>query len=99
MKQEEIEKVAGDYSGSALGFKDNIRAIVIHNAFADGAKWRINSVWHDAEEAAETGSLIFIHSRQRCVSMVRFYGEWKEMVRKYVIKQWAYMSDLLPTEE
>lgn len=46
MKKEDIEKAAGDYSGSILGFTDNKSVMEKHKAFADGAQWRINTVWH-----------------------------------------------------
>lgn len=49
MKKEDIEKAAGEYSGSILGFKDNPHVMKTHKAFADGAQWAINSVWHDME--------------------------------------------------
>lgn len=47
MTKERIEKAAGEYSGSVLGFKDNPVVMANHKAFMDGAQWRINSVWHD----------------------------------------------------
>ena len=47
MTREQIEKAAGEYSGSVLGFKDNPVVMNNHKAFMDGAQWRINSVWHD----------------------------------------------------
>lgn len=45
MTKEDIEKAAGEYSGSI-----NNSAIVEHRAFSAGAYWRINSVWHDKSE-------------------------------------------------
>lgn len=50
MTKEDIEKAAGDYSGSSLGFTENNSVMAKHKAFADGANLRINSVWHDASE-------------------------------------------------
>lgn len=47
MTREQIEKAAGEYSGSVLGFKDNPVVMANHKAFMDGAQWCINSVWHD----------------------------------------------------
>ena len=47
MTREQIEKAAGEYSGSVLGFKDNPVVMNKHKAFMDGAQWRVNSVWHD----------------------------------------------------
>lgn len=50
MKREDIEKAAGDYSGSSLGFTDNNSVMAKHKAFADGAVWRINAAWHDMKK-------------------------------------------------
>lgn len=50
MKREDIEKAVGDYSGSILGFTDNKSVMEKYKAFADGAQWRINSVWHDVDK-------------------------------------------------
>lgn len=99
MKQEEIEKAAVDSCVFERGIFNPELTPYYDRGFKDGANWRINSVWHRHEEEAENGSLIFIKSRQGNVFMVRFYDEWHEMVRKYVIKQWAYMKDLLPNME
>lgn len=94
-KAENAERIANiAYSGGGHIGQDDLET-----AFENGAEWRIESVWHRDEEEAEVGSLILIKSRQRNVFMVRFYGEWSEMVRKYVIKQWAYIEDLIPNKE
>lgn len=60
MTKEDIEKAAGDYSGSILGFTDNKSVMEKHKAFADGAQWRINSVWHDASEIPDLGEAIIV---------------------------------------
>ena len=60
MKREDIEKAAGDYSGSILGFTDNKSVMEKHKAFVAGAKWRINSVWHDINEIPEDGRIIVL---------------------------------------
>lgn len=54
MTREQIEKAAGEYSGSVLGFKDNPVVMANHKAFMDGAQWRINSVWHKPSENVES---------------------------------------------
>jgi len=36
MKRKDIEKAAGDYSGSSLGFTDNNSVMAKHKAFVDG---------------------------------------------------------------
>lgn len=46
MKRKDIEKAAGDYSGSILGFTDNKSVMEKHKAFADGAEWFRKSLFH-----------------------------------------------------
>lgn len=60
MNKQDINKQAGDYSGSSLGFTDNKAVMAIHKAFSDGAEWRINAVWHDVEEKPEFTKLPII---------------------------------------
>lgn len=94
MTREQIEKVAGEYSGSVLGFKDNPVVMNKHKAFMDGAQWRINSVWHEAEtELPESG----------CDTLVLFRGGGGEITDSgtrfdlwRAVSQWAYVSDILP---
>lgn len=100
MKREDIEKAAGDYSGSILGFTDNKSVMEKHKAFADGANWRINSVWHDAnEEPEKTDRYILIDSVSydgiRCYNVIcaRHYDKHPFNER------WAYIEDLLPNKE
>lgn len=99
MKQEDIEKAAGEYSGSILGFKDNPHVMRTHKAFAEGAQWRINSVWHDKEEEAiNFGKWLIILDGKDSVCVARRYpiDDWEEMIETYHIERWAYVSDLLP---
>lgn len=60
MTKEDIEKAAGDYSGSSLGFTENNSVMANHKAFAAGADWRINSVWHDASEIPEANKRVLV---------------------------------------
>lgn len=47
MTREQIEKAAKEYSDSIAQFDE--RKIYSLEDFTAGAKWRINSVWHDME--------------------------------------------------
>lgn len=60
MKRKDIEKAAGDYSGSSLGFTDNNSVMAKHKAYVAGAEWRINIVWHDVKEMPENNRMILI---------------------------------------
>ena len=96
MTREQIEKAAGEYSGSVLGFKDNPVVMNKHKAFMDGAHWRINSVWHDASEKPDKNQLVVFECRKtygRGYSVN--FGENYDLL-KNVLLGWAYVIDLLP---
>lgn len=96
MTREQIERAAGEYSGSVFGFKDNPVVMNKHKAFMDGAQWRINSVWHDASEEPDKNQLVVFECRKtygRGYSVN--FGENYELM-KNVIVSWAYVIDLLP---
>lgn len=106
MKMEEIEKAAGDYSGSILGFRDNQFVMSKHKAFADGAEWRINSVWHDAsEKPIEFATcLVELESQYGLFYKLKYFN--KAQVKKWSGKygcdkiiKWAYIEDLMPTKD
>lgn len=70
-----------------------------HKAFADGANWRINNVWHDASVNPDTdkGDLLLIikdgFGKNVYVRQDAYYA------RKYGCVRWAYIEDLIPNKE
>lgn len=104
MKQEDIEKAAGEYSGIVLGFKDNPVVMNKHKAFMDGAEWRINSVWHDAIDKPERNRDFLYESARgwfginNTTKMAReIYPEkWDRFVEGYDVIRWVYIDDILP---
>ena len=94
MTREQIEKVAGEYSGSVFGFKNNPVVMNKHKAFMDGAQWRINSVWHEAEtELPESGRdtlVLFRGGGCGITDSGTRFDLWR------AVSQWAYVSDILP---
>lgn len=95
MTREQIEKAAGEYSGSVLGFKDNPVVMNKHKAFMDGAQWRINSAWHDASEKP--------NGNNKCLVELRIPGRrnptyklWTLGWENSFVTRWAYIDDLLP---
>ena len=64
--------------------------------FRDGAQWRINSVWHDANEKPDKNQLVVFECRKTygCGYSVNF-GENYDLLKNVVLK-WAYVIDLLP---
>lgn len=94
MKRKDIEKAAGDYSGSSLGFTDNNSVMAKHKAFVDGAEWRINIVWHDSTEKPMPGQLLLVRTLYGGYDLC-YYGEyvWN------TVMTWAYIKDLIPNTE
>lgn len=104
MTKEDIEKAAGDYSGSILGFTDNKSVMEKHKAFVDCADWIIHSVWHDASETPISGKealVKYITGDLKIKYRVDvFCGyEWKEMCHYDKLIQFAYIEDLIPNVE
>ena len=98
MTREEIEKAAGEYSGSVLGFKDNPVVMNKHKAFMDGAQWRINVVWHDrAEKADASKELILMYPNGSIrVTLLNPNLTFDGFLSVDMFIKWAYVSDLLP---
>ena len=99
MTRERIERAAGEYSGSVLGFKDNPVVMNKHKAFMDGAQWRINSVWHnlpnDLPKKENTWILLELIFEGRLVYLpVEWVNDGEEISRQ--VTRWAYIDDLLP---
>ena len=99
MKRKDIENAAGNYSGSILGLKGNaIKAEF--KAFANGAAWRINSVWHDAEIQPQDNKMILtLDDKNYPIIAGPLNDQWKETVDDLNIKRWAYIEDLIPNKE
>lgn len=110
MKLIDIEKASNQHS--FLETPDARERFLFKSGFKAGAKWRIDSVWHDIEESPKQGSLIavfdgndmhlwraedienVIDGRIKVVSITV-----KEcFIRQHIIK-WAYIEDLIPTNE
>ena len=95
MTREQIEKAAGEYSGSVLGFKDNPVVMNKHKAFMDGAQWRINSVWHDdISECKDVKRWIVVEYNNGYVDVLPDIRDL-DGVKDLVVRV-AYVDDLLP---
>ena len=97
MKKEDIEKAAGDYSGSNLGFQNNTYVMDKHKAFSDGAQWRINSVWHDREVIPEfiEKELLIMFCDNSCM-IISIASHWCDFLENNKFVKWAYLEDILP---
>lgn len=63
--------------------------------FIEGANWRINSVWHDANEMPDLGEAIIIE----LFGKVWDYGTYDVSDSIHPKAKWAYMNDLIPSKE
>ena len=94
MKKEDIEKAAGEYSGSILGFKDNPYVMRTHKAFADGAQWAINSVWHTDISEGQTCRIVLVHFNNGCSSLFDDIRDLTGIEDR--VKAFAYLDELFP---
>lgn len=102
MTNKDIEKAAErsteEYveNGDLRGFRGSYRL-----GFIAGADWRINSVWHDANEIPKKNdSYIVVYNRFGIkTDFWSHYRGWEKYRRVDKVKKWAYIEDLLPTEE
>lgn len=99
MTKEDIKKAAAEYAHEACrplwrAGKEQVCMV----DFIEGAKWRINSIWHEGSEKPETdkGDLfveIEVMNKTTYVQQNAYY------VLKYGCVRWTYIKDLIPTED
>lgn len=93
MKREDIEKAA-KHTIDEYNLNPEYGSYFEHG-FIDGAKWRINSVWHDATEKPNLGELIIVEVYGR----IWEYGKSDVCDISHPAARWAYMKDLIPNME
>lgn len=95
MTKEDIKKAAEEYAHEACrpiwrSGKEQVCMI----DFMEGAKWRINSVWHNSTEKPIPGKLLLVNT---------IYGEYDlcyyEVYVWNTVMTWVYMKDLIPNTE
>lgn len=97
MKRETIEQAALRYVfGRSFFVVEDCE-----NAFVAGARWRIESVWHDTCEIPEPGKDCLVEYKDGdgnvCARLdSRSEYEWVNACHYDKIIRWAYVSDLLP---
>ena len=92
MTREQIERAAMLSCAS----KDEVLTDFGSSCFIEGAQWRINSVWHDANEKPDKNQLVVFECRKtygRGYSVN--FGENYDLMKNVVLR-WAYVIDLLP---
>lgn len=104
--KEQIEKVVATYTAQAED-SDYAEVRDVKRAFADGANWYINSVWHDVSEQPKDRNaqcLVEVKSGGSSFFLLsQFYhsGGFSFMngISNIQPKRWAYTKDLIPNRE
>lgn len=100
MTREDIEKKSMDYfgfTGKSNDIGSQVREL-LYKGFVEGAQWRINSVWHDRAEKADTSKeLILMYSNGSVrVTLLNPNLTFDGFLSVDMFIKWAYVSDLLP---
>ena len=104
MTKEQIRKAAKDVADKVCNATDCIEWENLVFAFEDGVNWRINSVWHKPYDVPEIGKDCLVEYRTGdgdvCIRIdCRSEYEWIEACHYDRILHWAYIKDLIPTED
>ena len=95
MTKEQIEKAARDYALDQLGIVGLPERAEAMKAFMAGARWRVNSVWHDIDkDLPDCGRNVV--NEDWFDFEAKSVLDLKRILEKYPFKHWAYVSDLLP---
>ena len=101
MKREDIEKAAVDSCVFENSIFNPKSTSYYEQGFKDGARWRINSVWHDAKETPK--------ERRFCLYILKdgsygcgYYHKrdntiWYEQFED--VEKWAYFDDIIENME
>lgn len=102
MTKEDIKKATAEYAHEACrplwrAGKEQVCMV----DFIEGAKWRINSVWHDAKEIPQKSFAILAIRKDGSVEKIFFTNtlRWKNLIKRCGFVKWAYMKDLIPDKE
>ncbi len=97
MKREEIEKAAIELCTSEKQ-EEWLKDYDIH-CFLDGARWRINSVWHPINEDPGYKKHILVHFRSGNFTSWFASADILSAFKRFEVEEWAYIEDLLPNKE
>lgn len=101
MTKEDIEKAAVDSCVFENSIFNPELTPYYEQGFIEGAKWRINSVWHDINEIPKDGRIILLLGKYGTIIL---YGPNMMYYKEAVIAdggflKWAYKEDLIPNTE
>lgn len=78
-----------------MGFRGSYK-----RGFIEGAEWRINSVWNKNDVTPGYDCRVLIEDIYGNVYDDKYdadYNEYESAIEQKEIKRWAYIEDLLPT--
>lgn len=79
MKREDIEKAAFDYV-QPLPFGEGFHDLDIERAFRAGAKWRINSVWHNSKtEVPDVNTIVLVEKEDGSIWQYKVFAKSQMM--------------------
>ena len=94
MNRKDIEKAADQ--SAFIETPDARERFLFSSGFRKGAKWRINSVWHDPEETPDIDKPLLVEHVGGVCSISIIY---EIDANRRTWKRWAYVKDLLPIKE
>lgn len=102
MEREDIKKQARKQLKGIVPCEWNQQPFI--EIFVDAAEWRINSVWHDANEIIIKPGFILLEIKKKhgkCYNIWRIKSSdavsyWDEFMKDNNIIRYAYIEDLLP---
>lgn len=96
MKREDIKKAAKKYSSRDGGVTLQTEIC----AFIEGAKWRINTVWHyDKSMPNINEPFLLIDHKWALVLRIGCERDWAIMIKDKIFVKWAYIKDLIPNND
>ena len=103
MKVEDICKAAQNYDDRLVYSSVKWQCDVI-KAFKAGAEYRINSVWHNADEVPKEKGYILVEVNGSLPIFVTWNinvipTNWDKIVKENNVVKWAYVKDLIPDME
>lgn len=103
MKKDDIKKASEQYANDVCRgslHRSGLEQYCMVD-FMEGAKWRINSVWHDVKERPDENEPTIIEKNNGKTFFAEkgYKGPWKYNVEQFGFKRWSYIKDLIPTEE
>lgn len=104
IKNEAVEYAKGKYGGESAKMWAIAQIHAGRDGFVAGAQWRINSVWHKPYDVPEVGKNCLVEymdgdGRVHIRIDKRSEYEWIGACHYDRILRWAYIDDLIPTED